>query len=107
MFDWAFAGDGALGEDIGNCVPGSVIDLFVPAARLPGLAAAVYDAYLHGLRAGGWRGDERLVRLGVCASAVKYDWLTALCPPARARRSSSTTAAHGPCPPYCATGSAA
>lgn len=23
-------------------------------------------------------GDERLVRLGVCASAVKYDWLTAL-----------------------------
>ncbi|MFE9093410.1 aminoglycoside phosphotransferase [Streptomyces sp. NPDC007264] len=78
LFDWAFAGDGALGEDIGNHVPDSVLDLFVPAARLPELAAAVYDAYLHGLRAGGWRGDERLLRLGVCASAVKYDWLTGL-----------------------------
>lgn len=31
-----------------------------------------------GLRGSGWHGDERVVRLGVCASAVKYDWLTAL-----------------------------
>ncbi|MEV0481077.1 aminoglycoside phosphotransferase [Streptomyces sp. NPDC050508] len=53
LFDWAFAGDGALGEDLGNYLPDSVFDLFVPV-------------------------DERLVRLGVCASAVKYDWLTAL-----------------------------
>ncbi len=28
-----------------------------------------------GLREAGWRGDERLVRLAVCASAIKYDWL--------------------------------
>ncbi|GGW49697.1 aminoglycoside phosphotransferase [Streptomyces caelestis] len=78
VLDWAFAGDGALGEDLGNYLPDSVFDLFVPAADLPGLAKAAYDAYAHGLRASGWRGDERLVRLGVCASAVKYDWLTAL-----------------------------
>ncbi|CAM5514345.1 aminoglycoside phosphotransferase [Streptomyces aurantiogriseus] len=77
-FDWAFAGDGALGEDLGNYLPDTVFDLFLPAARLPAYAAAAYDAYLHGLRESGWRGDERLVRLGVCASAVKYDWLTAL-----------------------------
>ncbi len=50
----------------------------MPAAELPGLAKSAYDAYLHGLRESGWRGDEHLVRLGVCASAVKYDWLTAL-----------------------------
>jgi hypothetical protein len=78
LFDWAFAGDGALGEDLGNYLPDSVFDLFVPAERLPGYAARAYDAYLHGLRESGWRGDERLVRLAVCASAVKYDWITGL-----------------------------
>ncbi|MDL5204502.1 aminoglycoside phosphotransferase [Streptomyces sp. ALI-76-A] len=78
LLDWAFAGDGALGEDLGNYLPDSVFDLFVPAARLPGYATAAYDAYLHGLRESGWKGDERLVRLAVCASAVKYDWITGL-----------------------------
>ncbi|WP_411150981.1 aminoglycoside phosphotransferase [Streptomyces sp. A30] len=78
VFDWAFAGDGALGEDLGNYLPDSVFDLFVPAARLPEYAARAYDAYLHGLRESGWKGDENLVRLAVRASAVKYDWLTAL-----------------------------
>ncbi len=78
LFDWAFTGDGALGEDIGNYIPDAFFDLFLPAARLPELASTVYEAYVNGLREGGWRGDERLVRLGVCASAVKYDWLTAL-----------------------------
>ncbi|MER5791629.1 aminoglycoside phosphotransferase [Streptomyces sp. NPDC001980] len=76
--DWSFAGDGALGEDLGNYLPDSVFDLFVPAARLPGYAAAAYDAYVQGLRETGRDFDERLVRLAVCASAVKYDWLTAL-----------------------------
>ncbi|AMW13650.1 aminoglycoside phosphotransferase [Streptomyces qaidamensis] len=78
LLDWAFTGDGALGEDLGNYLPDSVLDLFVPAAELPGLAKAAYDAYVQGLRQSGWRGDEQLVRLGVCASAVKYDWLAAL-----------------------------
>ncbi|MFF0161423.1 aminoglycoside phosphotransferase [Streptomyces sp. NPDC005263] len=78
LFDWAFAGDGALGEDLGNYLPDSVFDLFVPAARLPRYAAAAYEAYLHGLRESGWKGDEHLVRLAVCASAVKYDWLTGM-----------------------------
>ncbi|MFG2028910.1 aminoglycoside phosphotransferase [Streptomyces sp. NPDC048825] len=78
LFDWAFAGDGALGEDIGNYIPDTIFDGFLPAARLPELATAVYEGYVRGLRDSGWQGDERLVRLGVCASAVKYDWLTAL-----------------------------
>jgi hypothetical protein len=75
LFDWAFAGDGALGEDIGNLIPDSVFDLFLPARLLPDLEAAVYDAYVEGLREAGWKGDQRLVRLGMCASAVKYEWL--------------------------------
>ncbi|MFJ9902246.1 aminoglycoside phosphotransferase [Streptomyces sp. NPDC101152] len=78
LLDWAFTGDGALGEDLGNYLPDSVFDLFVPAARLPEYAARAFEAYVRGLREGGWNGDEQLVRLAVCASAVKYDWLTAL-----------------------------
>ncbi|MER5324169.1 phosphotransferase family protein [Streptosporangium roseum] len=78
LVDWAFAGDGAIGEDVGNHVPDSVFDLFLDAAALPELDHAVYGAYLRGLREAGWSGDERLVRLGVCASAVKYDWLVPL-----------------------------
>ncbi|WP_367320113.1 hypothetical protein [Streptomyces sp. HUAS ZL42] len=42
--------------------------------------AFAYDAHLHGLRQSGWDGDEQLVRLAVCASAVKYDRLTGLMP---------------------------
>lgn len=50
FLDWAFVGDGALGE-----------------------------SYLEGLREADWNGDARVVRLGICTSAVKYDWLTAFC----------------------------
>jgi hypothetical protein len=78
LVDWAFTGDGALGEDIGNHIPDSIFDLFLPAALLPALDAAVYAAYVRGLRESGWDGDERLVRLAVCASAVKYVWLVPL-----------------------------
>jgi hypothetical protein len=75
LLDWAFAGDGAIGEDLGNHIPDSVFDLFWPAERLAELDDACFDAYLHGLHEAGWHGDERDVRLGVVASCVKYVWL--------------------------------
>lgn len=75
LVDWAFAGVGALGEDVGNLVPDSVFDLLHPASILPDLDRVVFGAYLRGLRDGGWDGDERLVRLAMCASSIKYDWL--------------------------------
>ena len=78
LLDWAFAGLGAIGEDAGNLVPDAVFDHFVPAADLPALEQAVYEGYLAGLRAAGWRDDPRLVRLGMWSSSVKYDWLAAL-----------------------------
>ncbi len=78
LLDWSFAGDGAIGEDVGNHVPDAVFDLFWPADRLDELDAACFGAYLSGLRDGGWRGDERLVRLGMVASCVKYAWLLPL-----------------------------
>ena len=76
LIDWAFVGEGALGEDIGNLVLDAVFDHFVPVAQLAELDALVFDAYVRGLRRGGWTGDERIVRLGMCSLAVKYDWLT-------------------------------
>ncbi|NAZ76530.1 aminoglycoside phosphotransferase [Kineococcus sp. T13] len=78
LLDWAFAGDGAVGEDLGNYLPDAVFDLFWPAERLAELEAACWPAYLDGLRAGGWEGSEREARLGVVASCVKYAWLLPL-----------------------------
>lgn len=76
LIDWAFAGMGSLGQDPGNLVLDSVWDLLMPATLLPALDAAVWSGYREGLREAGWDGDERRVRLAMCASAVKYDWLT-------------------------------
>lgn len=75
LIDWSFAGLGAIGEDAGNVVPDSVFDHFLAADDLPALESAVFTGYLGGLRDAGWRGDERLVRLGMWSSSVKYDWL--------------------------------
>jgi hypothetical protein len=75
LLDWAFAGDGAIGEDLGNHIPDAVFDLFWPAERIAELNETCLDAYVRGLHQAGWRGDEREVRLGVAASCVKYAWL--------------------------------
>jgi hypothetical protein len=77
LIDWAFAGEGALGEDIGNLVPDAVFDLLHPPTILDDLDRTVFAGYVDGLRRGGWDGDERVVRLAMCASAVKYDWIAA------------------------------
>jgi hypothetical protein len=73
--DWGFCGVGVLGEDVGNLVPDSVFDLLQPASLLGELDRAVFEGYVEGLRSVGWSGDVRLVRLAMCASAVKYCWL--------------------------------
>ncbi|MEU4196346.1 aminoglycoside phosphotransferase [Kribbella sp. NPDC026611] len=75
LFDWAFTGDGALGEDIGNHIPDAVFDLFWPAERLPELAETCVANYLDGLHEAGWHGNPDDVRLAVAASGVKYAWL--------------------------------
>ena len=75
LIDWSFTGDGAVGEDVGNLIPDSVFDLQLAASALPALEERLPVAYLGGLRAAGWAGDDRLAMLGIHASAVKYDWL--------------------------------
>lgn len=78
LLDWAFVGDGAVGEDLGNHLPDAVFDLFWPAERLPELADACWSAFCDGLRDGGWTGRRSDARLGMITSAVKYDWLLPL-----------------------------
>jgi hypothetical protein len=96
LIDWAFAGDGGLGEDIGNLVPDAVFDLLHPAAMLDDLDRAAFGGYVEGLRAGGWDGDEREVRLATCAAAVKYDWIA---PAMLARSDADEQRSYGTAPP--------
>jgi len=76
LLDWAFAGVGAVGEDVGNLIPDSVADGLIDPGLLPEIDAAVTGGYLAGLRAGGWRGRESEVRRAVeVTGAAKYCWL--------------------------------
>lgn len=79
LLDWAFTGDGAVGEDAGNLVPDSFFDWPLRPGFAEDLPERVTEAYLDGLRAAGWPGDPRLAVLGIRASAVKYDWLMPWC----------------------------
>lgn len=75
LLDWSFCGDGALGEDVANLIPDSVFDLLRPVEELEELAERLEEAYVEGVAAGGWTGDERWVRLAIRAAGVKYHWL--------------------------------
>lgn len=75
LIDWAFAGVGGLGEDLGNLVPDAVFDLIHPSRLLVGLDGAVVAGYLAGLRASGWDGDPGAVRRTMRAASVKYAWI--------------------------------
>lgn len=75
LFDWAFAGDGAVGEDLGNHLLDAIFDLFWPGEQAGELDAACFASYVAGLRAAGWSGTDDDARLGVVASCVKYVWL--------------------------------
>lgn len=79
LLDWAFTGDGAVGEDAGNLVPDSFFDWPLRPGFAEHLPDLVTEAYLDGLKAAGWSGDPRSAVLGIRASAVKYDWLMPWC----------------------------
>jgi hypothetical protein len=76
LLDWAFAGAGAVGEDVGNLIPDSVADGLIDPGLLAEIDQAVTGGYLAGLRAGGWRGQDAQVRRAIAVSgAAKYCWL--------------------------------
>jgi hypothetical protein len=75
LLDWAFTGDGAIGEDVANLIVDSFTDGLMDVAKLPELAESATDGYLAGLRDGGWSGSPDTVRtaIAVCGAA-KYSW---------------------------------
>ena len=79
LLDWAFVGEGAIGEDPANLIIDSVTDGLMDAALLPEIAEAVIAGYIKGLADGGWSGSADEVRraIAICA-AVKYSWLCPL-----------------------------
>ncbi|HEY7947940.1 MAG TPA: phosphotransferase [Acidimicrobiales bacterium] len=76
LIDWAFVGHGHVGCDAGNIITDACGDLLLPTSLLPQIDAVVTKGYLDGLVDGGWTGDHRTVRLGICLMAAKWSWLT-------------------------------
>jgi hypothetical protein len=66
--DWAFAGIGALGEDLAVLLRSRPRD--GAGYGYAAFDAALFPAYLAGLRDAGWHGDPRAVRLGFTAAVV-------------------------------------
>jgi hypothetical protein len=75
LLDWAFVGEGAIGEDIGSLILHSFTDNLMSVDMLPEVAHSSVDGYLDGLRAGGWVGSSDSVRRSIALSGVtKYCW---------------------------------
>jgi hypothetical protein len=71
--DWAFAGRGAIGEELVPLVLASVTFFEIELDRAQTLEEIVLEGYLEGLRDAGWQGDPRLVRLGYAAAgSLRY-----------------------------------
>jgi hypothetical protein len=68
--DWAYAGQGAVGEELGQLVVASLYFFETVGIAPRDLAAACFAGYVAGLREAGWAGDEHLVRLGFAVDAA-------------------------------------
>ena len=74
--DWAFVGPAAVGEEVSALVAASLLRGAVAMAEAGPLDEACFTGYLAGLRAAGWEGDPRAVRLGYTASAaLRYSFM--------------------------------
>lgn len=75
LLDWAFVGEGGIGEDPANLIVDSVTDGLMDHERLPEIAESVIVEYTAGLRDGGWTGAADDVRRWIMLFAVvKYSW---------------------------------
>jgi hypothetical protein len=75
LFDWSFAGEGAIGEDAANLIIDSCADGLMDVALLPEITESVTGGYLRGLRDAGWPGSADSVRATIAAcGAAKYSW---------------------------------
>ena len=62
--DWAFCGPHPLGTDLADLVGVAAWFCDIEMADFPAIEQAAFAGYEEGLRAAGWDGDARLVRLG-------------------------------------------
>jgi hypothetical protein len=67
--DWSFAGIGPIGTELAPMVAASVCFYDAEPEQMRSIDEVVFDAYVEGLRAAGWRGRSQLVRLGYTAAA--------------------------------------
>jgi hypothetical protein len=68
--DWAYAGHGAVGEELEQLVVASLFFFEGIGIAPRELDAACFGGYMAGLREAGWAGEERLVRLGFTSAAA-------------------------------------
>jgi hypothetical protein len=66
--DWAFCGPAPLGTDLADLVGLAAWFCDVELTDLPAVEETAFAGYDEGLRAAGWDGDARLVRLGYAAA---------------------------------------
>jgi len=73
LIDWAYAGIGAVGEELTPLVQATYLWQELDEGSFWGLEEGVLSGYLEGLHEVGWQGDAALVRLGYAASsALRY-----------------------------------
>jgi hypothetical protein len=70
--DWSYAGNAAIGVEVGQLVLASVLHFADPTKDSRELAAVCVPSYLAGLREAGWGGDEADVRTGFALSAIRH-----------------------------------
>jgi hypothetical protein len=78
--DWAFVGQGAIGEELGALVGASLAFFEADPARAEELETHCLQGYLDGLRDAGWHGDAADVRFGYLAAIVLRFGVGALAP---------------------------
>jgi Ser/Thr protein kinase RdoA (MazF antagonist) len=81
VIDWAHCGIAALGSDPGVLVADGVADEVFPPELADEATEAVLEAYLAGLHAGGWAGDDADIRWAMLrGTALRLSWLPATKP---------------------------
>lgn len=73
LIDWAFVGEGAIGEDLAPLIQGSLLFFEVELDAAPDVERVVLTEYVAGLRDAGWPANAELVHLGyAAASTLRY-----------------------------------